>query len=298
MSTISSSTTSTTAYKVTADTTGTLVLQTGATPTTAVTIDTSQNVGIGVTPSTWTSTKAIEVGSLGTALWSSGAGSTTLSNGAYYNSGWKYANATSKPSILDFDNAGKITYYVATTTSTAGSAISLTQLLAVEAGKSLALQGATTQTGTGITFPATQSASSDVNTLDDYEEGTWTPTLLIGGSSTGMTQSSSVASYVKVGNMVTCEFQISLSNKGSSGGAVTLVLPFTHKNQNDLYGNCFLYACSLAGDCRTTSLQLNSNSASVTFLKGLGSTAADSGLAGGDCTNTSTFRSSFSYIAN
>ena len=47
MSTISASTTSTTAYKVTADTTGTLVLQTGASPTTAVTIDTSQNVGIG-----------------------------------------------------------------------------------------------------------------------------------------------------------------------------------------------------------------------------------------------------------
>jgi hypothetical protein len=47
MSTISASTTTTTAYKVTADTTGALVLQTGATPTTAVTIDTSQNVGIG-----------------------------------------------------------------------------------------------------------------------------------------------------------------------------------------------------------------------------------------------------------
>ena len=44
MSTISSSTTSTTAYKVTADTTGTLVLQTGATPTTAMTIDASQNI--------------------------------------------------------------------------------------------------------------------------------------------------------------------------------------------------------------------------------------------------------------
>lgn len=41
MSTISSSTTSTTAYKVTADTTGTLVLQTGATPTTVMTIDTN-----------------------------------------------------------------------------------------------------------------------------------------------------------------------------------------------------------------------------------------------------------------
>jgi hypothetical protein len=47
MSTISASTATNTAYKVTADTTGTLVLQTGSTPTTAVTIDTSQNVGIG-----------------------------------------------------------------------------------------------------------------------------------------------------------------------------------------------------------------------------------------------------------
>lgn len=42
MSTISASTTSTTAYKVTADTTGALVLQTGATPTTAVTISSAQ----------------------------------------------------------------------------------------------------------------------------------------------------------------------------------------------------------------------------------------------------------------
>jgi hypothetical protein len=44
MSTISASTTSSTAYVVSADTTGALVLQTGATPTTAVTIDASQNI--------------------------------------------------------------------------------------------------------------------------------------------------------------------------------------------------------------------------------------------------------------
>lgn len=47
MSTISASTTSTTALIATADTTGTLVFQTGAGPTTAVTVDSSQNVGIG-----------------------------------------------------------------------------------------------------------------------------------------------------------------------------------------------------------------------------------------------------------
>jgi hypothetical protein len=44
MSTISASTTSTTAFKVTADTTGALVIQTGATPTTAVTVSSAQVV--------------------------------------------------------------------------------------------------------------------------------------------------------------------------------------------------------------------------------------------------------------
>ena len=65
MSTISASTTTTTAYVVTADTTGALVLQTGATPTTALTISSAQVVtlanalpaasgGTGVTTSTGT----------------------------------------------------------------------------------------------------------------------------------------------------------------------------------------------------------------------------------------------------
>ena len=61
MSTISSSTTSTTAYKVTADTTGTLVIQTGATPTTAVTVDASQNVGIGTSSPSFTAGSGVMV---------------------------------------------------------------------------------------------------------------------------------------------------------------------------------------------------------------------------------------------
>jgi hypothetical protein len=61
MSTISASTTSTTAYKVTADTTGALVLQTGATPTTAMTIDASQNVNIPLLSLTGTSNQISSV---------------------------------------------------------------------------------------------------------------------------------------------------------------------------------------------------------------------------------------------
>jgi hypothetical protein len=66
MSSIASGTTTTTALVQTADTTGNLLLQTGSTPTTAVTIDTSQNVGVGVTPTSLSTTyKAVQVGLTG-----------------------------------------------------------------------------------------------------------------------------------------------------------------------------------------------------------------------------------------
>ena len=56
----------------TADSTGQLALQTttsGGTATTAITIDNSQNVGVGVTPSTTTTgAKSFEVGKVGSGL--------------------------------------------------------------------------------------------------------------------------------------------------------------------------------------------------------------------------------------
>ena len=88
--------------------------------------------------------------------------------------------------------------------------------------------GSTSANGTGITFPATQSASSDANTLDDYEEGTWTPAFAFGGGTTGMTYSVQSGKYTKVGNSVTCTGRIVFSNKGSSTGNATITgLPFT-----------------------------------------------------------------------
>ena len=82
--------------------------------------------------------------------------------------------------------------------------------------------------GAGITFPATQSASTDANTLDDYEEGTWTPAITFGGGSTGITYSSQSGFYTKIGNTVTVQFRVNLSSKGSSTGSVVLGgLPFT-----------------------------------------------------------------------
>jgi hypothetical protein len=64
--------------------------------------------------------------------------------------------------------------------------------------------GATpTTSGSGISFPATQSASTDANTLDDYEEGTWTPNQ--GGGLTVSGSYSSGGRYVKIGRLVYVE---------------------------------------------------------------------------------------------
>ena len=86
----------------------------------------------------------------------------------------------------------------------------------------------------GIKFLAAAVSSSNLNTLDDYEEGTWTPAFNtnVGGSWTYATQ---VGTYTKIGNLVTIAFDVTLSNAtfgapgGSSGLSIT-GLPFSAKN--------------------------------------------------------------------
>jgi len=85
--------------------------------------------------------------------------------------------------------------------------------------------------GGGIQFPATQIPSADANTLDDYEEGTWTPVLQ--GSSTAGTYTYDTdrtnGSYVKIGKMVTVfgVYRISTVTSAGTGDAKISGLPFT-----------------------------------------------------------------------
>ena len=78
----------------------------------------------------------------------------------------------------------------------------------------------------GIVFPATQIASAGANTLDDYEEGTWDPTLLFGGAAVGLTYSSRTGYYTKLGRVAFYSLNFTLSAKGSSTGQATISLPF------------------------------------------------------------------------
>ena len=93
------------------------------------------------------------------------------------------------------------------------------------ASTTIAVGGATPSTsGSGITFPATQSASTDANTLDDYEEGTWTP--VYSTNFTG-THSNQVGKYIKVGKLVTAYFFIQVSTVSGTGALQLKGLPFT-----------------------------------------------------------------------
>lgn len=96
---------------------------------------------------------------------------------------------------------------------------------AAAAFTALAASGLISANGGQIKFPATQAPSADPNTLDDYEEGTWTPAFSISGGGS-MTFTIIEAKYVKIGRLVFCMFAASRNDATASVGAVTWSLPF------------------------------------------------------------------------
>ena len=97
--------------------------------------------------------------------------------------------------------------------------------------------GTTTANGIGITFPATQSASSDANTLDDYEEGTWTPTFFGTSVAGSPSYNARVAAYTKVGRLVSITCYLDMSNLGGMTGTIQIGgLPFTTMTGGSYYG--------------------------------------------------------------
>jgi hypothetical protein len=80
--------------------------------------------------------------------------------------------------------------------------------------------------GAGITFPATQSASADANTLDDYEEGEWTARLTSDTPPSSVPQTQ--GNYTKIGNLVTVFVRFTnVNTSGGSGNMFITGLPFT-----------------------------------------------------------------------
>jgi hypothetical protein len=125
-------------------------------------------------------------------------------------------NATTSSGIVaTADNTGQLQLQSAGTTSATFNTFGI------------GLGTATPSSGIGITFPATQSASSDANTLDDYEEGTWTPTDTSGAN---LSFTTDYATYTKIGRTVTVQAGITYPSTANGSSAKIGGLPFTAAN--------------------------------------------------------------------
>jgi hypothetical protein len=154
----------------------------------------------------------------------------------------------------------------------------------------IGLGGVSPSSGAGIRFPATQSASSDANTLDDYEEGTWTPTDA-SGAGLSLSNTSGNCFYTKVGRTVTVSFRLTYPSTASGSVAVIGGLPFlsantTVNNQSLCFGEQNFSAGAMG--------VLNYNAASFLFLTTNGSSVTVHTNAN---VSTKDFRGSATYQA-
>lgn len=177
---------------------------------TAITIDSSENVGFSITPeSHYSDYTNLDFGKTGLLLSaSSGTNITSLLNNAYLNSSttWKYKEAD-EASKYD-QTGGTHLWFTAPTGGSADADLTWTQRLRVDSD--------------GLKFGSDTAAA---NALDDYEEGTWTPAISTGG----VTYTIQVGKYTKIGNFVSASFHIDI-NTNSNGSSTTFYitgLPFT-----------------------------------------------------------------------
>jgi len=227
-------------------TTGNTVLGDATTDTltvgvTGIVKDSSGNVGIGVASpaakldvSTSTSYGGIKI---------NGA------NGASINLYQPQSNASARnyQLLTNWEAWGTLDFQRSVDNATAPS---VTLMSLNNAGTVVLKAGAISNSGVGIAFPATQVASSDANTLDDYEEGTWTATYG-GATNTG--------NYTKIGNTVIV--QVTLNVTGITFSTITGA-PFT--------GNSYTPATTSRGngtsvDITTINLGGMASSTTLTF---------------------------------
>jgi len=187
---------------------GSLVLQTNGS-TSALTLDTAQNVGVGVTPSTWNSLfKAIDIGT--TASFAGSSGGSNVFNNAYWN-GSNYIYKTTAGAARYLQSVNEHFWYNAAS-GTAGNAITFTQAMTLDASGNLAIGATSASTklhvvgslyaagrGTGFSFQTPDwrvynnasnglsfnNFSADVVTIDSSGN------LLVGQTATGYQNSNS-----------------------------------------------------------------------------------------------------------
>jgi hypothetical protein len=148
-----------------------------------------------------------------------------------------------------------------------------------------------------LTFPAVQVPSVDANTLDDYEEGTWTPVLGGSGGTSGQTYTVQSGLYVKVGQIVTATFVIEVNNKGTiTTNAQIQSLPFA---AHATYGTMTAVGFSVLGATKVLVMAELLGGATAATLYGIGAAATSvfTALTTADISNGTIVRGTLTYRA-
>jgi len=129
--------------------------------------------------------------------------------------------------------------------------------------------GGVVQVSNGITFPATQSACSDVNTLDDYEEGTWTPNLEnTSGIGLGSAYNTRTGAYTKIGNVVywNAYVDVATNNASCTGNMRISGFPYSIKGVSSNVGGFYIGHLDRVGtNLRGTTVLTATNASSTTL---------------------------------
>ena len=190
-------------------------------------------------------------------------------------------------------------------TTLASSVVNASLNAITPTGGTLAVTGAQSITGNlvistagaGIDFSAT-SGTGTSELLDDYETGTWTPTLEGGSTAGSYTLGSVLAKYIKIGSQVTVTagFDVTVNSSGS-GLAKFGGLPFAKSNAQQIAGSVFTYGVTYGASVISLSVQAWTSSSSTDFsIACVRSAAAPIDLAITGVATGNTFYFTFSYF--
>jgi len=182
-----------------------------------------------------------------TRVFSYGANAST-NGGFLFNS--QRSDGSNSTNFLDISSTGAASF---------ANGLAVTGALSVTTGA--AVGGATAGAG-GLAFPATAVAVADANTLDDYEEGTWTPS--VGGTATYNNQA---GHYTKIGNLVKLRFVIHINVLGTGSTTTITGAPFPPASTDPtIVGGVVCYANGLAVAALSLGVYIYSSGSVINFF--------------------------------
>lgn len=214
------------------------------------------------------------------------------------------AGSSTRPALSQNEKAPSYNIGIGTVYQTgfdvyiSGSNIALDGDVIVPSGRSIQLTSSNISftSGNGIDFTADSNATGMTSELlDDYEEGSFTPTLA-GPTSITYDVAGQQANYVKVGDLVLVTIRIEPATIAGAGALTITGLPFVSSGTS--FGTTWIANCranSLATGLITVIGEIAGGSTTISLFKRTASSTTDTALLASDLNATSAIRVTLTY---